>query len=74
MDKAVGNFLQLVRGDGDSVAARLDADLTAIQTRANNALAGVPNGAGRRNPITGRIQTLREAIVSFGSSVSGFIS
>ena len=68
MDKAVGNFLQLVRGDGDIVAARLDTDLTTIKTRAQTALAGVADGTGRRDPIKSRKQTLSKAIVSVGTS------
>ena len=46
LDKAVGNFLQLVKADGSGVAGLLDTDLAAIKSTAVAVLAKLPDGKG----------------------------
>ncbi|KAI0091056.1 hypothetical protein BDY19DRAFT_679542 [Irpex rosettiformis] len=81
LDKAVGNFLRLVQANGASVAKQLDADLSAIKTKAEAVLAALPP-AGPADPDSGtrkssrltedpnakRRKPLEDAIAAFSKS------
>ena len=67
LDKAVGNFLQLVKADGSGVAGLLDTDLAAIKSTAVAVLAKLPDGKSPRDPATVVKKNLDDAIVSYNS-------
>ncbi|KAI0802042.1 hypothetical protein BC629DRAFT_1438590 [Irpex lacteus] len=70
LDKAVGNFFQLVGADGTSVAGTLDADLAAIKSTAAAVLAKLPDGKSSRDKATVVKKNLDTAIKAFDSSIT----